>query len=213
MDPSNPNNNKASRVYDPVRDVFTTLETTKSINSVADRHNQINNQLDNQLDNVFNGPAFESFDPFYGGFGGYDGLDWYDELDGFDGLDGQLYPPVDNAFDGPVLNPANEPDNPIPDNSAQADAATNPTKKCTRCRNQTTNPKSCNECCAKMVAQRKAWISQGICSRCGKNPARQDANGERGKRCEECLAKRRAETADARERRNAAKALMELSRG
>ncbi|KIL90660.1 hypothetical protein FAVG1_06395 [Fusarium avenaceum] len=204
MDPSNPNNNKASRVYDPVRDVF--LETTNSINSDADLFNKINNQLDNG----FNGVAYESFDPFDGGFGGYDGLDWYDGLDGFDG---QFHPPIDNVFDGPVHNPVNEADNPIPDNSAQADAATNSTKKCTRCRNQTANPKSCEECCAKLVAQRKAWISQGICSRCGKNPARQDANGERGKRCEECLAKRRAETADARERRNAAKALMQLSRG
>lgn len=207
MDPSNPNNNKASRVYDPVRDVF--LETTNSIDSDADLFNQINNQLDNG----FNGVAYESFDLFDGGFGGYDGLDWYDGLDGFDELDGQFHPPVDNAFDGPVHNPVNEADNPIPDNSAQADAATNPSKKCTRCRNQTANPKSCEECCAKLVAQRKAWISQGICSRCGKNRARQDAKGERGKRCEECLAKRRAETADARERRNAAKALMELSRG
>jgi hypothetical protein len=203
MDPSNPKNNKASRVYDPVRDEFTTLEPTNSINSVADQ----NNQVHNQLDNVFNGLTYGAFDEFDGGFDGYDGLD------GFDGIDAQFHPPVDNAFVGPVHNPGKEADNPIRNNSAQAGESTNPTKKCTRCRNQTTNPKACDECCAKMVAQRKAWISQGICSRCGKNPARQDANGERGKRCEECLEKRRAENAEARERRNAAKALMELSQG
>jgi hypothetical protein len=160
MDPSNPNNNKASRIYDPVRDVFTTLEPTNSINSLA-------------------------------------------------GLNSQFHLPVGNA----VHNPVNEAANPIPNDSAQAGASTNPAKKCRHCRNQTTNPKVCNECCAKMVAKRKACIREGICSRCGKNPARQDADGKKGKSCEECLKKQRAAKAEVRERMNAAKALMQLSQG
>lgn len=194
MDPSNPNNNKASRVYDLVRDVFTTLEPTNSINSVANPNHPVYNPF-GTLDDYFHTPVDNAFAG--------------SAYNPFDAIGGQFHPPVGNA----VHNPVNEAANPTPNDSAQAGACTNPTKKCCHCRNQTTNPKVCNECCAKMVAKRKAWISEGICSRCGKNPARQDADGKKGKRCEECLEKQRTAKAEARERMNAAKALMQLSRG
>ncbi|KAM0248743.1 hypothetical protein ACHAP5_003233 [Fusarium lateritium] len=41
MDPSNPNNNKASRFYDPVRDVFTMLEPTNPPNIFADPNSEV----------------------------------------------------------------------------------------------------------------------------------------------------------------------------